>query len=231
MNHHTNLVRIRAVAAALAELNEKVVFVGGATISLHADDSAAAEPRPTDDIDVVIEVATYREFSSQIEDRLRQLGFTNDYESGVICRYKIHGLLVDVMPTDSGVLGFTNRWYKDGVKEAIIYQIDERQSIRIFSAPYFIATKIEAFNSFRHGRDPRMNSDFEDIIYLFDNRQKLFNEIMESTEPMRSYVQAEINTLLSKSSLYEYIYAQLERSTASQRTERILKIWQNLINQ
>ena len=103
-NHYTNLVRLQVVARALAELNEKVVFVGGATASLYADDSAAAEPRPTDDIDVVVEVATDGEFSTQIDERLRQLGFTNDQESVIICRYKIHGLLVDVMPADPDVL-------------------------------------------------------------------------------------------------------------------------------
>ena len=31
MSHHTNIVRIKAVANALNELKEKVVFVGGAT--------------------------------------------------------------------------------------------------------------------------------------------------------------------------------------------------------
>lgn len=75
MSHHINLVRLRAVANALSELNEKVVFVGGATISLYADDPAAVESRPTDDIDVVVEVTTYAEFSNHLEDRLRQLGF------------------------------------------------------------------------------------------------------------------------------------------------------------
>lgn len=231
MSHHINLVRLRAVANALSELNDKVVFVGGATVSLYADDPAAAEARPTDDVDVVIEVATYAEFSSQIEERLRQLGFINDIESGIICRYKIHGLIVDVMPTDPDVLGFSNRWYKDGITHSITYHIDERQSIRIFSAPYFIATKLEAFNSFRRGRDPRINSDFEDIIYLFDNRNELMNEIMQSSNPVRSYLQAVIKNLLMSPNLEENIYAQLERNTASQRTQRILKIWKGIVNQ
>ena len=83
-NHLTNLEGLRVVATALAELNEKVVFVGGATVSLYANDPAAAEPRETRDIDVVTEVATYSEFSIQIEERLRQLGFTNDQESGIV---------------------------------------------------------------------------------------------------------------------------------------------------
>jgi len=71
MSHHSNIVRLRAVASALNELNERVVFVGGATLSLYATDPATSEIRPTDDIDVVIEVATYAEFTSKIEERLR----------------------------------------------------------------------------------------------------------------------------------------------------------------
>jgi len=38
-------------------------------------------------------------------------GFSNDVESGVICRYKIKGIVVDVMPTSEGILGFANQWY------------------------------------------------------------------------------------------------------------------------
>lgn len=231
MNHHVNLVRLRAVANALEELKDKVVFVGGATVSLYADDPAASEARPTDDVDVVIEVATYAEFSSQIEERLHQLGFINDIESGIICRYKIHGLIVDVMPTDPDVLGFTNPWYKDGIAQSVVYQLDERQSIRLFSAPYFIATKLEAFNSFRHGQDPRVNPDFEDIIYLFDNRNELMNEIMQSPGPVFLYLQREINALLANPNVDENIYVHLERSTASPRTQRILKIWKAIVAQ
>ena len=37
MSHQTNTVRIKAVANALDSLKEKVVFVGGATISLYPD--------------------------------------------------------------------------------------------------------------------------------------------------------------------------------------------------
>ena len=226
-NHLTNLEGLRIIATALAELNEKVVFVGGATVSLYANDPAAAEPRPTDDIDVVVEVASYGEFSTKIEEQLRQLGFTNDRESGVICRYKIHGLTVDVMPTDPSVLGFSNRWHKEGVAQSILYRIDEQQYIRILSTPYFIATKLEAYKSRRHGQ-ARMNSDFEDIVYVFDNRSELLREISESPETLRSYLQEEITTLYNDPNVEENVYGHLEPRTASQRTQRILKIWREI---
>ena len=59
MSHHTNTVRIKAVANALGNLNEKIVFVGGATISLYPD-RQVFEIRPTDDVDVIIEILNYQ---------------------------------------------------------------------------------------------------------------------------------------------------------------------------
>ena len=48
---HRNIVRIKAVASLLAPLKEKVVFVGGATVSLYAThEEAVVEVRPTDDV-------------------------------------------------------------------------------------------------------------------------------------------------------------------------------------
>ncbi len=57
---HENLTRIKAVSQVLDELGQDFVFVGGATVSLYATDTALAEEvRPTDDVDVVIELASY----------------------------------------------------------------------------------------------------------------------------------------------------------------------------
>jgi len=66
MNHHKNIVRIKAVTKVLDDLKEKVVFVGGATISLYPD-RPILDVRPTDDIDVIIEILNYG-----IEQRLRK---------------------------------------------------------------------------------------------------------------------------------------------------------------
>lgn len=94
---HENLIRIKTVAQCLRGLNNPYVFVGGATVSLYSTKNSLAESiRPTDDVDVVIELATYADFS-EIEEKLRALGFINDIQSGVICRYTIRGITVDIM--------------------------------------------------------------------------------------------------------------------------------------
>jgi len=109
MSHQTNITRIRAVYNALGDLRNDVVFVGGATVSLYAD-QRAEEVRPTEDIDVVVEIMTHRDFS-QLDERLRNLGFKNDQDSGIICRYIINGLIVDIMPIHDEAIGFANKWY------------------------------------------------------------------------------------------------------------------------
>lgn len=82
MSEHTNIIRIQAVANALKELKEQVVFVGGATVSLYAD-RPVHDIRPTDDIDVIIEVLNYSQ-RQLLEERLREIGFTNDIDSGIM---------------------------------------------------------------------------------------------------------------------------------------------------
>lgn len=160
MSHQTNISRIRAVHNALGDLRDQVVYVGGATVSLYAD-SQAAEVRPTDDIDVVIELWARKNYAA-IEERLRELGFQHDQESGVICRYTIQGIIVDVMPTHDAAIGFSNRWYPQGFAHAIDYDLGEGSPIRIFSGSYFIASKLEALKD-RGQNDGRTSTDFEDM--------------------------------------------------------------------
>jgi predicted nucleotidyltransferase len=196
--------------SALNELNEKVVFVGGATISLYAD-RPVFEIRPTDDIDVIIEILNYFDWG-QLEERLRSLGFSNDIESGIVCRYIIQGIVVDIMPTNDPSIGFKNIWYPDGFAEAIGYQIDERNTIKILSAPYFIATKLEAHKG-RGKNDGRSSQDFEDIVYVLENRGTIWEEINNASSPVKNYLQSAFSNLLANSNIFEWIDCHVERGT------------------
>lgn len=51
INLHQSVVRIKAIANLLGELNQEVVFVGGATVALYVPEPASSETRPTDDKD------------------------------------------------------------------------------------------------------------------------------------------------------------------------------------
>ncbi len=202
----TSVQIIEMVALGFEELLEKVVFVGGSVTGIYATDKAAAEARPTDDVDCVVEVAKLSEFYN-FENQLRSKGFTNDTESKIICRWKYHGISVDIMPTNEKILGFSNRWYSWGVANAKLFKLPNGKSIKILSAPCFIATKIEAFKS--RGEDMRYDSDFEDIIYILNNRSEIENEIAASPTELRLYLKNEFNIFLSKQIINEAVSTSL----------------------
>lgn len=210
MSHHINTVRIKAVAKALDNLKEKVVFVGGATISLYPD-QPVFEVRPTDDVDVIIEILNYTD-RAELEEKLRSIGFSHDIESGVICRYRIQGIIVDIMPTNDPSIGFTNIWYPEGFEKAVNYEIDERCIVKILSAPYFIATKLEAHKD-RGQNDGRTSQDFEDIIYVLENRKVIWDEINNSNENLKNYLLTEFRNLLKNPNLFEWIDCHVERGS------------------
>lgn len=130
MSFRENITRIKIVYDALGELSKDVIFIGGATVSLYAD-RPSGEVRPTDDVDILIELFGYKGYAF-IEEKLRAKGFVNDLESKVICRHIVKGIIVDVMPASEAILGFSNKWYKEGFEDSTEVKIDEGYKIRIF---------------------------------------------------------------------------------------------------
>ena len=60
MEHRTiNIAVVAEVAQALKELKNQMVFIGGAVVSLYADDPVADEIRPTADIDMTINLMNF----------------------------------------------------------------------------------------------------------------------------------------------------------------------------
>lgn len=128
----SNIQLLAAVAKGLGHLCPTVVFVGGAVAELYATDSAVSEIRPTDDVDCVVELASYSAFT-HIEEELRSLNFKNDIESKIICRWIYKGIQVDVMPDDAKIMGFSNPWYNEGIRNSIPHILEEGLTIRIFA--------------------------------------------------------------------------------------------------
>ena len=191
-----NLPRLMAVARALGPLRERVVFVGGAVVNLYSTTPLATpEPRVTDDVDCIIEVAPRTAFY-QLEDELRSLGFVNDVTSGVICRWLYQGLTVDVMPTDPTVLGFGNPWYAEGFAQAQAYSLPDETSIRVLSPVYFLCTKLVALRD-RGWDELRVSQDLEDIVHLVDNRAALRAELAHAPRAVRTYVHQQLRELLA----------------------------------
>ena len=209
MSHQQNITRIKATSNALGALAKDVVFVGGATVSLYTD-RPADEVRPTDDVDVLIELTNYNEYSL-LDEKLRSMGFENDIESAVICRYRIQGIVVDIMPTNEKILGFSNRWYPEAFKNSIQKDLLNDCTVNIFDAAHFIATKFEAFKG-RGKSDGRTSSDFEDIVYILNNRTVIWADIFNAPPELQSYLKDELGRIAASDLLDEWISCHLSHS-------------------
>ncbi|MCB4792225.1 MAG: hypothetical protein LHV68_10120 [Elusimicrobia bacterium] len=171
---------------ALRPLINKVVFTGGVIVPLYAP-QYKEEIRLTEDVDVVIEV-TGRIAYSRLESKLRKLGLKNDRFSKVICRWSYNDVVIDVMPTDEKILGFTNIWYEQGMERSVKYVLPSKHYINMFALPYLISSKLEAFNNRAKG-DYRFSKDMEDIIFLisYSDIKELFN----ADKDVREYIASE----------------------------------------
>lgn len=210
MNYEENISIIKIVYDALGDLQNKVVFVGGVVVPLYAD-TQSIEARFTDDVDVIIELLNYSSLA-KLEEQLIKMGFQNDIESKVICRYKVKGITVDIMPTTLETFGFSNKWYPEGYKYSIDYQIGTDCSIKILNVPYFLATKFEAFKG-RGKYDGRTSQDFEDIVYILENRRSVWNEIEQLFGEIKEYLIAEFSELLKNPYIIEWIDCHVERAS------------------
>ncbi|MBI5083448.1 MAG: hypothetical protein HZB13_02475, partial [Acidobacteria bacterium] len=133
------------VARRLGPLLPELVFVGGCATGLLMTDPASAPVRMTRDVDVIAEVASYVGYS-RLGERLRAAGFHEDVsEDAPLCRWVAGAIRLDVMPVSGVVLGFTNRWYKQAVRDAQEVRLAEDLIIRVVTCPLFLATKFEAF--------------------------------------------------------------------------------------
>lgn len=105
-----NLQRVELVARALGELCGELVFVGGSAAGLLCTSVQAPPPRATFDVDLIAEVVALSAYHA-LEKRFARRGFVRDIaQDAPICRWRIGEVVVDLMPTDERVLGFSNRW-------------------------------------------------------------------------------------------------------------------------
>ncbi|WP_273793768.1 hypothetical protein [Brucella anthropi] len=187
---------LKAVAVALGdELRARLVFVGGCTTALYITDPIILEGvRMTDDVDLIVDLAGFAEWA-ELVGRLRERGFAEAAEDDVICRMKLGDLKVDFMPDDAEILGFTNRWYAEGIETAVPAMLDEALEIRHLTPPLFVATKLEAYRG-RGGGDLIGSRDAEDILLLVDGREELVKEITAAASDIRIYSAEQITAML-----------------------------------
>jgi len=219
MNIDNNLNAIRTIAEALSDLNLRVAYVGGAVVSLYVNDPAADDVRETDDVDIILEIASLVELEN-IRKLFTKRGFTQSTADKVTCRFHFEGIVVDVMSTRDMGWAPGNLWFNKGFVFLEQRRIDESKII-ILPLAYFLATKFTAYHN-RGRQDPRTSNDFEDITYILDNRTDLVEEINNSPGDVQKYLHEEFQSIIDSKLMQEAILGNLPHQIQTERFKMIM---------
>ena len=219
----TNNERLQEIAEGMQSLNERLVYVGGAMAGSYANDPAAVEPRPTTDVDCVVDSKNYAEHAA-VEEQLRKLHFQNDTESEppVICRWVYNGEIVDVMSYEEKSLSFGNRWYRPGFEHRELYTLPSGKQIYRLPVAYYMATKIEALMS-RGGADWRGAKDFKDIIYVLNYCTDIKARFRASETDVQQYLSEQFANMLQRPNFNEEIECAISADEI-ERTDMLIQI-------
>ena len=220
-NKNPNLEILMLAVDQLEYLADEMVFVGGCATGLLITDPAAPPIRVTRDVDAIVQVISHAEYY-KLSEKLRALGFKEDTsDDAPICRWLADGIILDVMPTDASILGFGNKWYTPAAVNSEIMQLPSGKNIRMVSAPYFLITKLEAFDG-RGNDDYLMSHDIEDIISVLDGRPEIVAEVKKSEPELAKELSKRFKNLLQTDRFVEAVSGHMPADETSQARVSII---------
>lgn len=217
------MANLAQVARVLAPIPKRFVFTGGATIVLYLEEILWDEVRATLDVDCVVEITTRADYY-RLAEQLRGVGLEEDQgKNAPLCRWRYNDLIIDVMPCNESVLGFTNRWYSEAIAHRVRYRLPDGQEIWIFPPLYFLASKVEAFKG--RGGDLRLSKDIEDIVLLLDGCEGLLTDFRGANPEVKNFLRSWFQQ--NRERFGEAIYAFLPSSSEG-REDYILALLDEL---
>lgn len=211
-----NVLMLESVARRLGEdLLSELVFVGGAVAGLLITDPAMPAIRPTEDVDLLVQALTLADYH-RVEKTLAARGFAHDMSPDApICRWRVGGVAVDVMPALEEILGFSNRWYPLALETAEPQALPSGTVIRLVAAPVFLATKLEAFSG-RGNNDYLFSHDLGDFLAVIDGRDSLIDECQAIRAELRTYLRERVAGLMATPAFIDALPGHLPGDTGSQ---------------
>lgn len=224
-NQIINLKVVEKVATALEELNNEVIYVGGAVVSLYVTDEGAEQPRPTKDIDISVQVSTYTQMD-ELREKLAAKKIYPAPSEKILYRYYYEDVTIDFIPYEETPLGPTNSWLKPGFRKAYPISIGTVE-IKILPVSLFLATKWEAYKS--RGSDPRTSPDFEDIIYILDNNKNIVEDHRLADKKVQVFLKKMSDEILTHPYRDEIIECHINPFTIDERRKIVIEKLNELV--
>ncbi|MDZ7661658.1 hypothetical protein [Thiohalophilus sp.] len=216
-----NLDILMLAVERLGELADEMVFLGGCATGLLITDPAAPPIRVTRDVDAIVQVVSRAGFY-KLSEKLRATGFKEDIsDEAPICRWVADKVIMDVMPTDTRILGFGNKWYAPAMEHSQDIELPNGKIIHLVSAPYFLVTKLEAFDG-RGAGDYLMSHDIEDIIAVLDGRPEIVDEVRQSEAELAKELSERFQNLLREPRFVDAVSGHMPSDETSQARVSII---------
>jgi hypothetical protein len=119
------------------------------------------------------------------------------------------------MPTNPDILGFGNRWYAPALTASEAMGLPSGAMIRVVTAPYFLATKLEAFDGRGNG-DFLQSHDIEDLVAVVDGRPELADEVARAEPLLCDHLAGRFAELLRSAAFLDALPGHLPPDSASQ---------------
>jgi len=169
-----NVSMLRAVASAMGDIRDSVVFLGGTVLPHLLTDELSRFVRPAKDVDFIIDFKK-KEDLLNFEDALWERGFKK-VSNGAVSSWILGRIRIDALPGDPEVLTFNNQWCGEAMRYAQRIHIGDDLRVNAISAPYYLGTKLNAFD--RRGFGNFADSkDIFDILLIFAGHDAIETEI------------------------------------------------------
>lgn len=119
------------------------------------------------------------------------------------------------MPSDPDILGFGSDWHAAVMEHAMEITLPKGGVIRMVSAPFFLITKLEAFEG-RGGGDYQLSHDVEDLLAVIDGRPGILDEVLAAEEKLQAELAERFLRLLDDSRFVDAVSGHLPPDETSQ---------------
>lgn len=196
---HPSVQRLARIARALEDLNDRIVFIGGAVAPILQTDPPFLTARTTKGVDALAATTSYVDLEA-LQAGLRAAGFRNpavraeapgDSTRGRRAhRWTLaDGTRFALAPAGCHIGASGQMWDRVAVETAQSLEVEPGLTVRHASAPGFLALKWAAFTD-RGAGELFASHDIEDIIALVASRATIASEVLASPKEIRFFLKA-----------------------------------------
>lgn len=173
-----NQSKLREVAEAMGPLRNSVVFLGGVVLPYFLTEELSHYVRYAKDVDFIIDFDDKSDLFA-FEDALFERGFKK-VSTGAVSQWLLGRIKVEALPADPEVFTFNNQWCAEAMQYAKWIDIGDGLRVNAISAPYYLGTKLNAFDRRGFGRFST-SKDIFDILLIFAGHEAIVSEIADQT--------------------------------------------------